>query len=108
MSKKFIFKSIFVIFFIAFIITYAIGESGYYEYQLSNKRILTEEQMKKFEEDVKNGEDIDLNDYVVDTTKDYSNKFTSFVTDVSLTANNYIKKTIESLFTAVGKMVEEG
>lgn len=107
MSKKFLIKTIFGIFFVAFVISYVIGESGYYEYELANKKYLTEEEMKKFEEDVRNGEDIDLKDYTVETRKDYTNKFTDVVTNTSLTINEYLKKTIESVFGLLNKMIEE-
>ena len=107
MSKKFLIKTIFGIFFVAFVISYVIGESGYYEYELANKKYLTEEEMKKFEEDVKNGEKIDLKDYTVDTRIDYTNKFTDAVTNTSLTINKYLKKSIESVFGLLNKMIEE-
>lgn len=107
MNKKFLIKTIFGIFFIAFVISYVIGESGYYEYELANKKYLTEEEMKKFEEDVRNGEDIDLKDYTVETRKDYTNKFTDVVTNTSLTINKYLKKSIESVFGLLNKMIEE-
>ncbi len=107
MNKKFLIKAIFGMFFVAFVISYVIGESGYYEYELANKKYLTEEEMKKFEEDVRNGEDIDLKDYTVETRKDYTNKFTDVVTNTSLTINEYLKKTIESVFGLLNKMIEE-
>lgn len=107
MNKKFLIKAIFGIFFVAFVISYVIGESGYYEYELANKKYLTEEEMKKFEEDVRNGEDIDLKDYTVETRKDYTNKFTDVVTNTSLTINKYLKKSIESVFGLLNKMIEE-
>lgn len=107
MSKKTIIKLILITVFLSFLITYVIGMSGYYEYELSNKRIMTEEQMKQFEEDVKNNENIDLGDYVVNTHTDYTNKFTKGVTNASLTINKYLKKSIESVFKIMSKMVEE-
>ena len=107
MNKKFLIKAIFGIFFVAFVISYVIGESGYYEYELANKKYLTEEEMKKFEEDVRNGENIDLKDYTVETRKDYTNKFTDVVTNTSLTINEYLKKTIQSVFGLLNKMIEE-
>lgn len=106
MNKKTI-KLVFIIALISFVITYVIAMSGYYEYELSNKRIMTEEQMKKFEEDVKNNENIDLNDYVVNTHIDYTNKFTKGVTKASITLNKYIKKSIEAVFNTVGNYVSE-
>ena len=36
MNKKKIFKVVFVILFVAFIISYAIEKTGYYEYNLQN------------------------------------------------------------------------
>ena len=107
MSKKTIIKLILITVFLSFLITYVIGMSGYYEYELSNKRIMTEEQMKQFEEDVKNNENIDLGDYVVNTRTDYTNKFTKGDTNASLTINKYLKKSIESVFKIMSKMVEE-
>lgn len=107
MSKKTIIKLVLITVFLSFLITYVIGMSGYYEYELSNKRIMTEEQMKQFEEDVKNNENIDLGDYVVSTHTDYTNKFTKGVTNASLTINKYLKKSIESVFKIMSKMVEE-
>ena len=107
MNKKILIKAIFGIFFVAFVISYVIGESGYYEYELANKKYLTEEEMKKFEEDVRNGEDIDLKDYTVETRKDYTNKFTDVVTNTSLTINKYLKKSIESVFGLLNKMMQE-
>ncbi len=107
MSKKTLFKLLSITAFLAFLITYVIGMSGYYEYELSNKRVLTEEKMKEFEEDVKNNKDIDLNDYVVNTHQDYTNKFTKTVTSASLTLNKYLKKSIESVFKIINSLVEE-
>lgn len=107
MNKKLVIKILFGMVFIAFIISYAIGESGYYEYQLANKKYLTEEQMKKFEEDVKNGSDVDLKDYTVETRIDYTNKFTDLVSNTSMSINKYLKKSIESIFGLLNKVVQE-
>ena len=107
MSKKTIFKLLLITSFLAFLITYVIGMSGYYEYELSNKRVFTEEKMKEFEQDVKENKNIDLNDYIVNTHQDYTNKFTKGVTNVSLSLNKYLKKTIESVFKIVNNLVEE-
>lgn len=106
MNKKII-KLLFIIVLITYVIAYVIGISGYYEYELANKRILTEEKMKEFESDVKNKENIDLGDYTVNTHKDYTNKFTKSVTSMSLNLNKYLKKTIEKTFNLISKMVSD-
>ena len=107
MSKKTILKILFIISFTSFVIAYVIGISGYYEYELSNKRILTEEKMKEFEQAVENGEEIDLKDYTVNTHRDYTNKFTKGVTNVSLILNKQLKKMIEKAFNLISKLVTE-
>lgn len=107
MDKKTIIKLFLLIITASFIISYVIGISGYYEYELANKRILTEEKMKEFETAVENGEKVDLKDYSVNTHRDYTNKFTKSVTNASLTLNKYLKKTIEKTFNLINKMVEE-
>ena len=106
-NKNSFFKFIFIVVFIVFVIAYVIGVSGYYEYDLANKKVLTEERIKEFEKDVENNENIDIKDYVVDTHRDYTNKFTKSVTGVSITLNKYLKKTIEKAFNLVSKMVKD-
>ncbi len=64
-------KLIGVLFVIYLSLTIAIN-TGYYEAKVNEKTIITEENMKKFEEDVKNGKEIDINDYIGETVKDYS------------------------------------
>lgn len=100
-------KLIFTVLFIAFIVAYAIGESGYYEYQLSSKKNLTEEQIKQFESDVKDGKNIDINEYLVDNTIDYTNNLSRTTYRVSDKLNSFLKKGIEVIFKFANKLVEE-
>lgn len=65
-----------LIFFIIFIILYISKEAGYYEYKSYQKTILTEEAIKRFEKDISEGKDVNINEYVEVEYKDYSNKFT--------------------------------
>ncbi len=62
--------------FIIFLGLFIASKSGYYEAQLNNKVILTDKQIAKFEEDVLNGEVVDVNSYLEEDRKDYANKFT--------------------------------
>lgn len=48
-------------------------ETGYYEAKLNEKTMLTEESIKKFEQDVREGKQVDINDYVVEKNRDFSN-----------------------------------
>ncbi len=107
MSVKKVVKFGIICVVIIFFCAYVIEESGYYEYNLSNKRNLTEEQIKQFESDVKEGKDIDIDDYVVDSTVDYSNKLTKVTTKISLGINDYLKDKIKGVFSILNRMVEE-
>ncbi len=72
-----------------------------YRNKLTTKTILTEEQIKKFEEDVKNGVNIDINDYVV-KDKDYQND----VTRVNDTISSLINKVFKQIFKYLLKSID--
>lgn len=107
MNKKTILKLIFLFILVSYVIAYVIGVTGYYEYELANKKIVTEEKMKEFEKAVENGEKIDLDGYVVNTRRDYTNNFTKSVTYFSLSLNKYLKKGIEKCFNLINRMVSD-
>lgn len=71
------FRRIITILFIIFLINYYQVESGNYKNSTTKRTILTEEKIKEFEEDVKNGEFVDIKDYTetdnIDTTTTTSN-----------------------------------
>lgn len=100
-------KVLFSFLLVAFIVTYAIGESGYYEYQLSNKKDLTEEQIKQFEDDVKEGKDVDITDYLKDDKIDYTNSLSRTTYKVSSKLNNFLNEGIKTIFGFANKLVED-
>ena len=51
-KKKKMFKFIFMMFFLSFLVIYFSELNGYYEYQNHKQTALTEEQIKQFEKDV--------------------------------------------------------
>ena len=57
MNKKKICKFVFICLFLSFVVSYVIEKTGYYEYNLQNKMIMTNEAMERFEKDVKEGKD---------------------------------------------------
>lgn len=107
MDKKKIIKAIFFILFLAFLISYIIERSGYYEYNLQNRTVLTNESMRKFEKDVSEGKDVTLEDYTVPTSKDYSSSLTRKTNKISVGVNKVLKKGIESVFKLLGSFVKE-
>ena len=103
--KKNWFKTIINILFLIFIVIYCLSISGYYESKLHEKTVYTNEQIKKFEEDVKNGEEIDINNYNTTEVKNYANNFTrlgdkvsNVATDVFANGFDNAWKIIKTLF----------
>ena len=93
--------------FLAFFIVLLIAESqGYYKNRNEKAKVLTEEQIKEFEEDVASGKDIDIKKYVLYEDKDYSNDVSSNVYKVSLKLEGAVDKVIKLIFNSAGSMVE--
>ena len=67
-----ILKILFV-FFIIYIALYIASSSGYYETRIRNKVTITDNNIKDFEEKIKNGEEINLDSYLTNDIIDYSN-----------------------------------
>jgi hypothetical protein len=106
MKHKKVFKLFIYLILMLFLFSYIIEKSGYYEYNLQDKKNLTEEEIKQFESDVKNGKDIDINDYLKSNKVDYSNKLTKTASTVSLNLNKYLKKTLNNTFDILGKLIK--
>lgn len=106
MKLKKIIKLVATITILAFLFSYAIEKSGYYEYNLQNKKNLTEEEIEQFEKDVKAGKDIDINEYLKDNTIDYSNNLTKTTSEMSIKLNKYLKKFLTNSFDIFGKLLK--
>lgn len=87
--------------FLIFIALYYSSNSGIIDYQARNKTVLTEEQIKMFEEDVKNNVEIDLKKYVEDKEEKYDNNISKTTLKVSNTIGETIQGALDFLF---GKM----
>lgn len=107
MDKKKIAKSVFSILFFSFLVSYIIEKSGYYEYNLQNKTIMTNEAISRFEKDVADGKDVRREDYVVSTDVDYTSNLSRTTNKVSIKVNKLLKKGIEGVFKVVSTFVEE-
>lgn len=106
MKKNKIFKFICSLIILIFLFSYFIEYSGYYEYNLQNKKNLTEEEIKRFENDIKEGKEIDLNSYLTENTIDYSNSLTRTTSNANIRLNDYLKRIIKSGFNLLGKFIE--
>ncbi len=101
-----ILKFIGILLLLSFIFLIIASKSGYYEYQLSNKRIMTEEAIERFEKDVSDGKYIDLNKYIDTNSKDYNNKISNIGNNLSNTISSIVSKGFSYLFDYLNKQIE--
>ena len=105
--NKSIIKLFILVITLIFISSYLIALTGYYEYTMQQRTIITNEKIKEFEEDIKNNENIDIKDYFEKEEIDYSNKITNLVYNISDNSNKLARKAIKYLFKKLGSLVEE-
>ena len=89
------FSRIMIGFFIMFLRLYSMSINGYVENINMKKTLFTEEQIKNFENDVNNGEYIDMKDYTLVKDIDYSNKVSDFGEDLSELISLAARKSID-------------
>ncbi len=94
-------KTFGILLVLSFVALYLATVGGYYEYTLSNKNILTEEAIKRFESDVASGKEIVASNYMV-KQNDYSNTANIFANKVS----NFIAKTYDKAMRFIFKRIE--
>lgn len=99
-------KRITYLILIIFISLYISGKTGYYETKLSKKTILTKEAIEKFEQDIQEGKEVDLVNYIDTSVKEYNNKYSNIGLKISniidYTFNEgvtWFLKIIKTLFT---------
>ena len=98
-----IFKFIVIILITCFIFLLVASRSGYYEYELNEKKHLTDQAIERFESDVKNGKAIDINDYVSSTTVSYNNKISDIGNDFSKSVEKILSKGFSYLIDYLNK-----
>lgn len=106
-KKNKLFKFVFYIFFMSFLVVYFSELTGYYEYQNYKKSALTEAQIKQFEADVASGKEIDINEYLVVENKNYNNTLSKLASNLSDGISNIVKSGVDNTFKILAKMVDE-
>ncbi len=86
---------------------YFMASAGYYEYKEYNKMIITEEAMKKFEQDVSEGKDISINNYITTEYKDYSNKISDLGLKTGESIEKFMTEGLGGFFKVVSKLVTD-
>lgn len=99
------FKTIFIILFLMFLGLYISANAGLIDYQAKYKNMMTEKEIEKFEEDIKNNVNIDIKDYIKTDNKVYSNNVSKTTYKISKTIGNVIKDTLNLIFNSVDKAI---
>lgn len=100
-----IFRISFIILFAVYLTVYVSNKYGYYEYQKHEQVTLTNEQIKKFEQDVKDGKQIDIENYVGEVNKNYQTKLSQAGLNVSNTLSKIVKTGVDGFFKYVDSVV---
>lgn len=106
-KKNKVYRFIFMVFFMSFLVIYFSELTGYYEYQNHKKATLTEEQIKKFESDVASGKEVDINEYLVVDNRTYNNKLSKLTSKLSDAISNIVQSGVENTFKFLSKLVVE-
>jgi len=101
------FKMTLMVLFAIFITIFISNEYGYFEYQKSMQVTLTQEQIKKFEEDVKNGKNVNVEDYLKETEINYQTPLSQAGLDVSNFIAGFVKKGVDGFFSYINKLITE-
>lgn len=102
-----VFRICLTITFVTFLTMYGANKYGYFEYRKNQQVVLTEEQIRKFEQDVRDGKEIDMETYLISTNKNYQTKLSKTGLSISNGISNTVKNGVESFFEAINKMVTE-
>ena len=90
------FLKLIVCLFLIFIFFYALTNSGYYESNLSKKTILTDQKIREFERDVKQGKVINIDNYYTETKKDYSSLTSKIGKNITIKLSKGLEKIFDS------------
>ncbi len=91
------FFRIVVLLFILYLSLSIAMETGYYESKLNEKTMLTEEGIKQFEQDVREGKNVDINNYITEKNRDFSNGATKTGVFLSSIVQDFMSKGITGM-----------
>jgi hypothetical protein len=102
-----VFNIIMLFLFIIFITLYLSQATGYYDYKQYQKVQLTDDKIKQFEKDVKDGKKIDIKNYVDNTTHNYNNGIANAGSNISGFIEKYMRLGIEGTFKVLEKLLSD-
>ena len=103
MTKTNLARLIVLILVFLFFVLYFMQASGYNEYTRNRENMLTEEQIKEYEEDIETGKDVTIKDYLNKDKVNYDNK----VSDLGLNLSELIGDVFNKGMNVFFKMLNE-
>ncbi len=104
-------NKIVLVLFLALVIFYTIlliaQKEGYYQNRNEKAKILTEKQIKEYEQDIENGKSIDIRKYILYEDRDYSNNISHNIYNISLKLESIFDTSIKFIFNGVSKSVND-
>lgn len=91
--------------FLVFIIIYYSSNSRYYEYSNHKKILITNEKINEFEKDINEGKNVNINDYIKDESKDYSNNITRVGDFISNNIFEISGKVVKISYNFISKVI---
>lgn len=102
---KKLFKVIPLFLIIIFLGLYFIYQNGYYDKVMQNKITLTNENIEQFEQDILDGKDVSLDDYLPDEPS-YATKTGNLSLKLSSNIENIFNNSIKYIFKKIASVVE--
>lgn len=79
--------------------------SGYNEYTRNRENMLTEEEIKEYEEDIEAGKDVTIKDYLNKDNVNYDNKVSDLGLDLSELIGDVFNKGMNAFFEMLNEAV---
>ena len=105
MTKTNIARLIILILVFLFFVLYFMQASGYNEYTRNRENMLTEEQIKEYEEDIEAGKDVTIKDYLNKDKVNYDNKVSDLGLDLSELIGDVFNKGMNAFFEMLNEAV---
>lgn len=91
--------------FVVFLIIFCSSKTNYYEYHNYKKMSITNKKIEEFEKDISEGKNVNINDYIKDESKDYSNNITKVGDFISNNIFNFSSKVVKISYNFISKVI---
>lgn len=100
-----IYKKVMLFLFLVYLALYISQSSGYYDYTSYQKMVITSDAMQRFEEDLKEGKDVLMIDYMEVSLNDYSNDLSDYFLSISKSIDKYVGKIVIYILEGINSMI---